>query len=268
VAALFFAPLTYGAVEAWSQMILAGLVFSALLAIRGDRTVRAGDPWRGTWSYLPIVLFFGLVLIQLTPLPANWIGLVSPHTVELKQSLLADLNRPAAAPLTFSFYSLATVQQLRLMLIVTAVFVLVLQLAQSRSAIRRVLLAVTGVGVMVGLIALYQNVTGAAPLLSLFPDADANSGTFVNHSHFGQFMNLTLGAGLGLWLMNIHHRRAAHDPAGRWEIGLLSAFLVIGALLVLLSLTRGGLVAMLICAWRACVISIKRRVADGNCSAI
>ena len=32
----------------------------------------------------------------------------------------------------------------------------------------------------------------------------AYSGTFVNHSHYGQFMNLSIGAALGLVLVNIH----------------------------------------------------------------
>ena len=59
--------------------------------------------------------------------------------------------------------------------------------------------AIAAVGGAVALLALLQDLTAADKIFWLIPTGvgRANSGPFVDHSHFCQYMNLCVGAALG-----------------------------------------------------------------------
>ena len=157
------------------------------------------------------------------------------------------------------------------MLAVAAVFFVVVNLYRDPASIKRLLAAVAVIGAAVGLLALAQHLAGNGKIYWLVPTYDAaRSGTFINHSHFGQFMNLSIGAALALLLVLVceafSQRKVTAAEALEYlrsreglYVKLLAATIVVGAAAVFLSLTRGGMVSLLAAAVLTTVALCSRR---------
>src|SRR4051812_5277911 len=94
-ALLVFMPAAFGAVEAWSELIvlvLTGAIaacFFAKLLVHGQARII------GSWAYLPVALFIAIVLLQLAPFSRGLIAALSPDTAAIKGRLLADIPNAA-----------------------------------------------------------------------------------------------------------------------------------------------------------------------------
>jgi len=259
IALLAFMPLAFGAVEAWSEQVVLTLAAAISLCfliklIREKHT-------RLIWSraYIPLALFVLVVVFQLIPLPAGLVSVISPNTAAIKKDLLGDLPNSVLSSMTLSFYPHATKHDLRLVLAVVAVFVVVLNTYRRSEQVRRLLGAIAIIGGAIALLALAQNIFGNGKIYWIVPTGHggAYSGTFINHSHYGQYMNLSMGAAVGLILLKLHEaftRRKItpsyvadylSSPQAK-VIWLLATMVILGAATVFLSLTRGGMIAMLI----------------------
>lgn len=261
-ALLVFMPLALGTVQAWSEQIviavagLIGLLFLLKLVV----VPSASFVW--SWAYIPIAVFVAVIVLQLLPLPNSLVSLISPHTVALKTETMGDL--PDAdeklSSMALTFYPQATKHGLRLFLAASAVFVVVVNVYRRPDRMKRLLAVVAATGGAVALLALAQDLAGNGKIYWVIPAYDnARSGTFINHSHYAQFMNLSIGAALGLLLVRCHEafRGRKVTPAGVAEymssptgkIGeILLAMMILGAATVFVSLSRGGMVSMLIAA--------------------
>lgn len=262
IALLAFMPLAFGAVQPWSEQVVVVLA-AALVVAFGVRMVlspRTGIAW--TWAYLPLIVFLLVAAVQLAPLPASWVSAVSPHTASLKTELLADLpDSPSLLEkMTLSFYPHATRHDLRLVVAVAAVFVVVVNFYRDSARIKRLLAAIAAIGGAVALVALAQDLAGNGKIFWFVPCYDgARSGPFINHSHYGQFMNLSIGAALALLFVRVHESFSGRSvtparvaeylgsPEAR-STKLLLAMVVVGIATVFVSLTRGGMLSMLIAA--------------------
>src|SRR5207248_5919642 len=113
-----------------------------------------------SWTYLPIALFLVLVAIQLIPLPAGFVHVISPNTWERKTRLLADLPQAQDATrwMTLTFYTEVTMRQLRLVASMAIIFIVVINIFQRVETIRRLLLATTSIGLAQAGLALRQDV--------------------------------------------------------------------------------------------------------------
>jgi len=270
---LAFMPLAFGAVAAWSEQVVIAvsgalaLVFTAKLVCQK----RARIVW--TWAYLPAALFILLAVLQLWPLPAGVVEAVSPETAAVKTELLGDLPNAGDLPgrMTLSFYPQATVHGLRLIIAVTMVFVIVVNVYRRPQQITRLLAGIALIGGAVALLALAQVLFGNGKIYWFVPAYDkAYSGTFINHSHYGQFMNLAMGAALGLLLVKLHEafrqrqvtlpEVAAHLSSPEMRVFWYCAgMIVLGTATMFISLTRGGMVSLLIAgAFTAVLLAAKR----------
>ena len=270
VALLAFAPFAFGAVDAWAEELV--LAAAALLAIvlAGKLVFRRDVHVVWTWAYVPVVLFLLFAAVQLVPLPARIVGAVSPATLQTRTELLSDL--PGAPSLlermTLSFYPLATREDLRMVLAVATVFVVVVNVYRRSGQIKRLLLAIAAIGTSVALLAAWQNLTHDRSVYGMMLGGHPNSGPFMNHSHFGQFMNLSIGAMLAFMLVRIEELTKGSDsfeesfravldgPSGIvWALGAAAA---LSAAMIFFSLTRGGVTSLaiagvftgLLFAWR------------------
>ena len=278
IALLAFMPLAFGAVSAWSEqvvIILTGamaICFALKLAIRKD----AHLIW--TWAYVPVALFLILAVVQLLPLPVSLIKILSPETAATKTTLLGNLPNAADIlnKMTLSFYPQATRHNLRLILAIAIVFVITVNIYRRDEQITRLLSAIAIIGGGLALLALLQNLIGNGKIYWIFPTYNKGySGTFVNHSHYGQFMNLSMGAALGFLLVKLHKefgnkkvalpeivtRLGETDFRMAWFcIGTI----ILGAATVFISLTRGGMVSMLIAVGFTVVILAFKRGLEGR----
>lgn len=261
IALLAFMPLAFGAVQAWSEQVVIVLAVVVILCFCVRLALRRSQGFVWTWAYVPVAAFILLAAGQLLPLPLWAIRLISSNTALQKTDLLKDLGGVDAHlhAMTISFYPHMTEHDLRLVLAVAGVFVVVVNTFRRPDQIRRLLLAVTVIGAVVALVALGQDVLGNGMIYWCVPSPHGTSlsGPFVNHSHYAQFMNLSMGAALGLLCMEVHEafRRSRVTAAavadylgssdGRLVWGL-AAVIVLGTATVFASLSRGGIVSLMI----------------------
>jgi O-antigen ligase/tetratricopeptide (TPR) repeat protein len=274
-ALLTFAPLALGAVEPWSELVVATLA-ATLAVLLAARWIVNKEPLSWTWAYVPMGLFVLLLTIQIVPLPAAWVAAVSPQTLQLKSELLADLPDKAALleRTTLSFYPHATARDLRLVLIASVVFLAVVNVYRRPEQVKRLLTTVAGVGGLVAAVAILQNVSGAKEIYwSIYTSARPTAGPFVNYNNFSQFINLSIGAGLALLLI---YQREIERGGGsgteawgeserrtRW-IWWLGGMIAAGVVSVFLSTSRMGVMATMAAGLLAALLIHFRRRAAGQ----
>lgn len=259
VSLLAFGPAAFGAVEAWSELVVV-ILASALAILVALRAVfdRGFRPAR-TWLYVPLALFIGFITWQLLPLPAGLAALLSPSTAATKAEMLGETTGALGAT-TLSLYPLATAEHLRLVFVGTAVFVAVATMIRGTSQIKLLLIAIFAIGCAEALLAIAQIATATGSFYWQIPSGRnlLTSGTFVNYSHFAQFMNLSLGAGMALLLIQFreHGRHEASGATWRYSVtdlgwekyGWLFCGMVLCAIAVLASMSRNGAMSMLVAA--------------------
>jgi len=263
IALLVFMPLASGARAAWSEEVVIALsgVIVICFSLKLVYHRRQGLIW--TWAYVPMVVFLLVATLQLIPLPADLLSIISPNTATLKTELLGDLpnvgpGTPELKSMTLSFYPNATKHDLRLVLAVAAVFVVVLNVFRRPDQIKRLLIAIALIGSVIALIALAQNIFGNGKIYWFVPTSrETYSGPFVNRNHYGQFMNLSIGAALAYLCVKLREdfiRRKATLPIVTDYVSsplakplwLLVVVISLGAATVFVSLTRGGMISMFI----------------------
>lgn len=264
---LVFMPLAFGAVDAWSEMIALGLAAALTLVVTIRVAADRSFSLSWTWAYAPLALFVGLILLQLAPLPHKWTAALSPASVATRDELLDDEFTPIASAglVPVTMYPLATTHMLRVVLIGVAVFFTVVSAFPTPQHLKRLLLIVFAIGCAEGTVALLQIVTGADQLYWTMDAGSARltSGSFINYSHFAQFMNLSIGAGLSLVLVKLHEdSQPAELSAGygrpdgfrspRLELGGVSlgdhgalfVGIILSAVAILASLSRNGAISL------------------------
>ncbi len=260
---LIFMPFAFGAVEAWSEEVVIVLVVAITICFLLKLIFEEHTRMVWSWAYVPVALFIIVVVFQIIPLPSGLVNTISPNTAATKIKLLGDLPNSGnlSESMTLSFYPNATKHNLRLVLAIAAVFFVVVNVYRREDQIKRLLAAIAIIGGLVIVLALAQDLFGNGKIYwFISPQAGkAYSGTFVNHSHYGQFINLSIGAALGLVLVSIHETFMGKkvniamvfeyfsSPDSKL-IWFLLAMIVFGAATVFVSLTRGGMISMLIAA--------------------
>jgi O-antigen ligase len=261
IALLAFAPFAFGVVQAWSEEIVVVLAALVTVCFCVQRVVTRPTTAAWTWAAIPVAAILLLALVQTIPLPVRLVGFISPNTVAQKAQLLADLDGRSSLPpwMQISFYPYATVHHLRLVLAAAAIFVVVLRMFRRPDQITRLLLAVAVIGAAVALVTLAQDILGNGKIYwsAASPHGSAFSGPFVNHSHYAQFMSLSMGAALAVILVKVHEvfQGGRTTPAAVAEYlsssqgGLvwgLSAMIVLGAATIFLSLSCGGMISLMV----------------------
>jgi len=280
ISLLAFAPLAFGAVEAWSEEVVLALAAAVsicfLLKLVFEKNARA--IW--SWTYVPAVLFILVIVLQLMPLPSGIAHMLSPNTVAMKNELLGDLpnSNTLLGSMTLSFYPNATKHGMRSVFAVVAVFFVVLNVYRRPDQIKRLLAAIAIIGGSIALLALAQDLFGNGRIywiVATGQDGGPYSGTFINHSHYGQFMNLSIGAALGLLMVKINEAFAGiritpsvvaeyiNSPSAKLMWFLLVT-IIVGAATVFVSLTRGGMLSMLIAAGITILVLGLRKSARGG----
>lgn len=237
---ILFGPATWGVVEAWSfevvQAIAALMVVLLLVRMLLQRDVQPVV----TWAYIPVVLMLAWIALQLLPLPRGLIELVSPRT--------ASIWSAAPGPggwMPLSLYPLGTQRMFALLLVGACIFIVVANVYRTRAQARRLLAWVVVVGAAVAALGITQSFVGGDQVYWFVPPTHGNSGPFMNHNHYAQYLNLVIAAALGLLLIP--------DPQGRHprraiERAVLIGFILVAAVGVALSTSRGGFGAMVVAA--------------------
>jgi O-antigen ligase len=258
---LAFGPLAFGAVEAWSELVVvalaAALSIAVMIRVVVDRTFHL--PW--TWAYVPLGMFLAAVAFQLIPLPRDWVAALSPTADATRAELLGEQSPSLSTSIsTISMYPLATSHGLRLVMVGAAVFFVAAATIRTPRQVERVLSIILVIGCAEAGLALLQIFTCADRIYWAVDPGSSRltSGSFINYSNFSQFMNLSLGAGLALLVVRLHEEglgarrrgesREAFGGANLADYGGLLAGLILCALSVLASMSRNGAISMVAAA--------------------
>ena len=208
ISLLAFMPLAFGAVEAWSEQFVVALAAAISLCFLLKLLLEKNTRLVGSWAYVPMALFILVAVVQLIPLPTSLVSVISPNTAATKKELLSDLPNAGEvlSSMTLTFYPNATKHDLRLVLAGAAVFFVVLNVYRRPDQIKRLLTAIAIIGGSIAVLALAQDLLGNGMIYWTITTGHgkAYSGPFINHSHYGQFMNLSIGAALGLIMVKLH----------------------------------------------------------------
>ena len=270
---LLFMPLAFGAVEAWSEEIVLLLAAAISVCLLLKVGLSENGRWVWTWAYVPIAILLVAIIVQLIPLPSFVVRLVSPHTVARKLELLQDLpaGGEGLSTISISFYPNATRHDLRLVLAVATVFVAVLNVYRRPDQIIRLLTVVVAVGAFCALLTIAQNTFGNNRIYWFVPtpaSSNAHSGPFVNHSHYAQFMNLSVGAAVALLFVKLRigfRMRPTVEGIAEYLgspdariIWVLMGVILLGMSTIFVSLSRGGVISLLIAgAFTSLIVSLR-----------
>ena len=253
IALLAFMPFALGGVWAWSELVV--LLGAGVIALcwTAKLVVYRDTPVVMPWLFLPVLVLALVVAVQLVPLPAGAVSRISPQTAALKTRLLSDLPNATDAlrTMTFSFYPAATRAGLRMLLAASVVMLVVANVFRTPQQMKRLLSAIAVIGATAALLAVTQTLSGSrAVYWSVDIEQPALGGPFVNRNNYCMFMNLSIGAALALLLWRLDeygfgrhslstvYRRVREGEL--WVVAALVAMIVVGAVSVFLSASRGG----------------------------
>lgn len=186
-------PLPFGNVETWSVSlfeIISFLTFGVWLT---------GQIWKRqiriipTPLYLPIGLFFILILLQTVNLPDFVLGLLSPHKTDLFRDRYDALSRIFGDGIelssTMSLYPYLTKEKLLLYLSYAAFFIVVSNYIRGSRHIKRFFWVIFAVAILETVIGLLQYIASGAHVSA--------SGTYINPNHFAGLLLLVIPLFLG-----------------------------------------------------------------------
>jgi len=210
---------------------------------------------------VPLFLFVGLVALQLLPIEWSWMASIAPGNEAVWKEMLGEPALAGAMPsfLPMSLDAHATRVDLAVLLALVTIFYVVLQVYRSLDQVKRLLTAVSVIGLLVAFAAFVQHLTDSSTMLGLWdlPARPKHGGPFVHVGHFSQYLNLSMGCALALMLVRLAERLPGQEweakdlagargqPLSRLEI-LLWILLVLGAVMVAMSNSRNGLLSMLV----------------------
>jgi O-antigen ligase len=253
VAMVVLAPLAMGSVTPWARnaIVIGSLCVTALwimqMAGKG-RLLLLRDPL----LLVPIILFVGILLLQLLPLAPDTLNAISPATAEIYENTLPDYPASGEAR-TISITPYNTEWEIRRLAAFLLVFLVIAHTFRTRRQVMTLLIALIVIGSFEAVYGLAERFSGGNHIFwneRIFMK-EAVSGTFINKNHFAGFLEMIIPVALGLFVSMRHKGvrggtfRAKTLEAMRAPnlnrqviLGLLIVLMVVS---VLFSLSRAGI---------------------------
>lgn len=259
VLAVVAVPMAMGGRHPAGQIVLTAAAIAAA-------TAWAVASWRtrdGTWRIGPVEMLFGaglvVGLVQILPLPAAWIAILSPQL----PAMLPHLVDGPDGPDHWNRLSLTPGETLAGLGVLVAQGVLATMLVRRTQTARDAEALLTTVAISTAVMAvlgLVQYVAGNGRYLWFYEFAYNDSGgivkgTFTNRNHFAGFLAVGLGAVVWWTVAESATRRGSRRrpaapvrPGLSWRQGVGWLLAVTVAFAAAASLSRGGTLAILVAA--------------------
>ncbi|NJD34701.1 MAG: O-antigen ligase family protein [Betaproteobacteria bacterium] len=209
LALLAWAPLPLGSNRVWAWAVL--VVGCCLLSIAwlagyalGRFTV--SDAFRrARWVLAAGAVWLLYIGLQLVPLPAEWVRLLSPVGYEAHAVTAAAFGQPPTATLTISVDPHATRDFWFKSLAYGCMFCLTLLLADTRRRLELLLKTLVICGTLQALYASVMVLSGLEYgfLIKKYVGQGTATGTFINRNHLAGYLNLCLAMGIGLMIAKL-----------------------------------------------------------------
>ncbi len=288
VAAVFFVPLVMGGRVALGQVVLvaAAIWGSTCWCLR--QSLRARAAWIRSPADLLLPAALVLVGFQLVALPPSVLEVLCPRSAEILPLWGTGADGPTLGTPTLgtptlgtwntlSLAPIATRQTLILLLAFVLLFFTTMQRVQRIEDVERLIrwMAISTVAMAVFGLAQYLASNGKYFWFFEYPLAGTSAnltGSFTNRNHFAQFIALGIGP-LVWWVMDAvqtSRRRTRQSRFGRSsnrlnvEVGLRGIALVVASFAGLLTLSRGGALAMSVAALVTMLILYRGSLTNGK----
>lgn len=278
-AVLFVAPLLLGGRHPVGRFALAGIVWTTAVSWGLAECLNSRRRWSWSGGETVIVLATALLLLQLSPLPPFVLDRLSPSLRELLP-LWSASSAPDVSLGDWRQVSLtpsATREGLCMLLVYGVLFVATYQRLQHSSDVKRMLRWIASAAIFMAAVGLIQYLAGNGRFLWVYdhPSRDAAGavkGPFINQNHFAGY--LALGLGPLLWWLHDHltrrtgsrHQRSSAPqrvPTGpSWIPVGLTGGLALVLVSILLSFSRGGMLAITCGALIGLTIMARKRLID------
>ncbi|MFP2964450.1 O-antigen ligase family protein, partial [Myxococcus sp. 1LA] len=196
-----------------------------------------------------------LCAVQLVPLPAGVLRLLSPEAAALREFALVPLGLEGARPVSLD--PSATWRELAKHLAYLLAFLAAVQVCRSRDSRERLLAAVVFTGAGLTVVGLGHALLGVKSLFGLLSWTHARPPLvtpFGNPNHLAAFLALASTVGVGLAL-------SRRQQARTWPYALAAGLSGLG---VVLSLSRGGIAFFAFGQVLLAVLLLRRRHAAGE----
>ncbi|MDR1492525.1 MAG: O-antigen ligase family protein [Planctomycetaceae bacterium] len=282
---VLIAPWCFGCLDPASQYYLFFGVIASLICGLATLLLDRKNIFSFPILLLPIFLILILIGMQLRPYSIETLAKYSPKAAELRSQLLPPPDseeyqftkrifpetQSSADPAPASVYPAATRHQLSLFFLVLGVFVSAAVLFQTRNSAIGISIAVAVNGVCLALVGILTRIIPSGGFLIYKKANFADYGTFLNHNNTAGYLGMCLGVALFLMFCAIFRSDKEIEELRRWDKhwerkrptarqglayqwtrfltpGILNwgLFAVVIIASILLSLSRGGTLAMII----------------------
>ncbi|PIE35292.1 hypothetical protein CSA56_04745 [candidate division KSB3 bacterium] len=200
---------------------------------------------------LILVVFTGLILFQLLPLPAFFVRIVSPETYHVYAEAATNTALPLPAFLPISVCSYATAMELRKLLAYLMIFVLTVNTIRSPRQITRLIYVIIALGLFESLYGILEYFSGHQHIFFHKKTSSlAVSGTFVNKNHFAGYLEMVIPLAFSLLFTRLtEHSQTSSKKLVRFldekymKILLTCFLLAIMIAALILSSSRGGMLS-------------------------
>ena len=195
---LVLAPLPFALARDWGEALLTGLCFLLLALWCAVTSVSPGSrqwPIVG-WPVTLLLVVQGWALLQTVPLPAEWVRTLDPDLLTLRGS---------ATTATLSLDPYYTLRQALLGLGFTALFFVAAATVRTRQRVAWLLGALVISGACQAAYGVFMVLSGLELgfFVEKYVGEGVTTGTFVNRNNLAGYLNLCLGAGIGLLLAQL-----------------------------------------------------------------
>jgi O-antigen ligase/tetratricopeptide (TPR) repeat protein len=249
---LVFSPMAFGTVEPWSLAVMETASLVALsMYLHG--TAKSGAALYRIPGIVPLLLLLAYLCLQLVPLPAGVIRLISPQTYSLYGTSAPAVGQAGWRPLSIN--ARATVMELFRLASYAAFYILTVQLLSRRDLLKRTVAAIAIFGAVLSLFAILQQVlsNGRIYWIRELTQGGAFFGPYVNRNHFAGLMEMIFPVVFCLFLFHkpdfsggsFRERISGIFDGEMANVSILLGFsaVLIGTS-VFLSLSRGGVVSL------------------------
>lgn len=251
---LIFSPLAFGTVSTWSLTIMEALSIGAVLLLfiscgLNDRTIYKAP---GT---ILIMLYPAYILIQLIPLPAEIVKLISPATYSLYKETIGIVE--PVQWVSLSINKKATLEELFRYISYAGFYLLTVQLLSHRSLLKKTVNYLAIFAAFLSVSAILQRFTSPGKIYWFYETPTAFFGPYFNSNHYAGLMEMIFPVIFSLFLF---YKPSVSYPSLRAKIVeffsqirtsehiLLGFSSLLVALSVFLSISRGGIISLCISA--------------------
>lgn len=249
---LVFSPLAFGTVEQWSLTLMEVLSLGALLGLIAT-ALRKKSRLYEVPGILPLILFGIYYVIQLIPLPAEVVRVISPETYRLYTGIIGQFQ--PVTWISLSLYKKATLYEFFRFAAYASFYVLTIQLLTQGQYLKKVVAAVIILSSSTALLAIFQYLFYNEKIF-WFRELTAGGtpfGPFVNRNHYAGFMEMVFPVSLSIFLAYkpvVTYTSFREKVAEMFSQKRTNTYILTGlastlmAVSVFLSLSRGGIISL------------------------